>query len=493
MHRQSRLALLALTATLAATATACGDSAPARLTAEQLRDPTACQGCHPKQFAAWSKSMHAYAADDPVFLAMNQRGQRETGGALGTFCVKCHAPLAVREGLTTDGLNLATVPSAKKGVTCFFCHSAESVDGTHDNPLVLTTDGRMLGPIADPDPSAPHGSGYAATLDDGKTESATTCGSCHDIVNGHGVALERTFQEWQQTLFAVPPHGLSCASCHMNGSDDKAAVTSKRIRRLHDHAFPAVDVTLTVTPTPAELDHRRAVQDQLDSAVQGTICFNDGTQSITVAVDNVGAGHSFPSGASQDRRLWLDVTAYAGAQVLYQSGVKATETVETAADPDLVVLRDCIFDGAGNEVRMFWEAQDQTINLLPGPVVATAQDPTSFNRTHVKYAFPRTGPLSASPDRIRLQMYLKPVGDDVLQSLVASGDLDPAVAALVPTFAIGGGGTLEWTRAGATASIDATTGDRLLCVAAGAYTPVSMIATGGSHAHCVAPARTTTP
>ena len=35
--------------------------------------------------------------------------------------------------------------------------------------------------------------------------------------------------------------------------------------------------------------------------------------------------------------------------------------------------------------------------------------------------------------------------------------------------------------------------DRLLCVAAGAYTPVSMIATGGSHAHCVAPARTTTP
>ena len=55
--------------------------------------------------------MHAYAADDPVFVAMNQRGQRETAGALGDFCVKCHAPVAVHDGLTTDGLNLATLPS----------------------------------------------------------------------------------------------------------------------------------------------------------------------------------------------------------------------------------------------------------------------------------------------------------------------------------------------------------------------------------------------
>ena len=31
-----------------------------------------------------------------VFLAMNERGQRETGGQLGPFCVNCHAPLAVR-------------------------------------------------------------------------------------------------------------------------------------------------------------------------------------------------------------------------------------------------------------------------------------------------------------------------------------------------------------------------------------------------------------
>jgi hypothetical protein len=82
---------------------------------------------------------------------------------------------------------------------------------------------------------------------------------------------------------------------------------------------------------------------------------------------------------------------------------------------------------------------------------------------------------------------MKPVGDDVLASLVASGDLAPAVAALVPTFKLGGGASLEWTRAAATASIDAQTGDRLLCVTAGSYTPVSSIVVGKSHAHCRLP------
>src|SRR5258707_14899397 len=119
----------------------CGSPAPAALLPPSaLQDPTTCQGCHPTQFAQWSGSMHAYAAEDPVFLAMNKRGQRETNGALGDFCVKCHAPLAVAQKLTTDGLNLSDLPASAKGVTCFFCHSAASVEGTHDNPLALAAD-----------------------------------------------------------------------------------------------------------------------------------------------------------------------------------------------------------------------------------------------------------------------------------------------------------------------------------------------------------------
>ncbi len=79
-------------------------AAPApELTTAELLDPASCQGCHPDAFADWSGSMHAYAADDPVFLAMEARAQRETGGAIGTFCTQCHAPMAVLTGALSDG------------------------------------------------------------------------------------------------------------------------------------------------------------------------------------------------------------------------------------------------------------------------------------------------------------------------------------------------------------------------------------------------------
>ena len=60
----------------------CGDD---YLSKAELMDPETCKDCHPKHFEEWQSSMHAYAGDDPIFLAMNRRGQRETNGALGRF------------------------------------------------------------------------------------------------------------------------------------------------------------------------------------------------------------------------------------------------------------------------------------------------------------------------------------------------------------------------------------------------------------------------
>ena len=99
---QTRVLLLGALALVA-----CSSSSPpptqTMLTRDQLLDPASCQGCHPDQFSQWSGSMHAYSSKDPVFVAMNQRGQRETDGGLGSFCVQCHAPMALHEGATTDG------------------------------------------------------------------------------------------------------------------------------------------------------------------------------------------------------------------------------------------------------------------------------------------------------------------------------------------------------------------------------------------------------
>src|SRR5882724_9881689 len=97
-HRRlwARGAAACLALGLSAGASGCSEKrAPeAELSRAQLLDPESCRGCHEDYYTEWAASMHAYASRDPVFLAMNRRGIEETSGALGNFCVKCHAPMA---------------------------------------------------------------------------------------------------------------------------------------------------------------------------------------------------------------------------------------------------------------------------------------------------------------------------------------------------------------------------------------------------------------
>ena len=173
-------------------------------TKQQLMDPASCVECHAEHHAEWAGSMHAYASTDPIFRAINAKGQEETQGELGDFCVRCHAPVALALGLTEDGLNLDEVPDWAQGVTCYFCHSVESVNGTHNNPLALSDDGVFRGPYSDAAANTAHASTYSPLLDGDQRESADMCGACHDIVtqDPHRIHLERTYSEWKTSLFA---------------------------------------------------------------------------------------------------------------------------------------------------------------------------------------------------------------------------------------------------------------------------------------------------
>ncbi|HVR61635.1 MAG TPA: multiheme c-type cytochrome, partial [Polyangia bacterium] len=443
----------ALVSVLGFAAAGCGNNAPATrfFTQAELRDPAACQACHPDHVREWSGSMHAYASDDPVFRAMNKRAQRETSGALADFCVKCHAPMAVRDGLTTDGLNLDQLPATAKGVTCYFCHSAQAIDGTHNNPLQLATDGSMFASISDPVASAPHKSSYGTLHDPTHVDSASACGSCHDIVNTLGAPVERTFQEWQASIYAVPPMGLTCSqSCHVDERQAPVANTTTKVRTFHSHTFVGVDLALTDFP---EKDAQRTrVQSLLDIALQSSICLDPVRKQIEIGIDNAAAGHGFPSGATPDRRAWVDVTAYQGDTVVYQSGqVGADQTVETLADPDLWLIRDCIYDTGKQETPFFWQAASLLSNQIPASVTTNVADPASFTKSHLKKLYPADGTkgLDQVPDRITLKVHLKAIGDDILAGLVASGDLDPSLPPLVPTFDLAGGAQ-EWTQATST-------------------------------------------
>jgi len=445
---------LALTSSLAAAAAWTCTPSQAEdlaLTRSELLDPTTCKRCHEDHYREWSGSMHAYAAEDPVFLAMNARGQRETKGQLGTFCVGCHAPMAVREGATKDGLNLAQVAPSLKGVTCFFCHSVDAVEGTHGNPLRLAADGAMRGGIPDPVANAAHPAKYSPLHDRDRADSSAMCGACHDIVTGHGAHIERTFLEWKESVFSQPT-GATCSQCHMEQSATLTPIAQAPgvfARRRKGHTFAAVDAALT--PFPEREEQHRKVKEMLDSTLQTALCVSSFGSSATIRVlaDNVSAGHAFPSGSTQDRRLWTEVVAYQGEKVVYSSGVVADGAAVTSLpDPNLWLVRDCIFDPSGREVHMFWEAASFEGNAFPGQATFDRLDRRFYQ--HFVQPFPRTGTFPGSPDRVTLRFRLQPIGLDVLDDLVASGDLDRTVRDAMPTFDLGDTPLLEWTAASAT-------------------------------------------
>ena len=368
--------------------------------------------------------MHAYAGEDPVFLAMNARGQRETNGELGNFCINCHAPMAVQLGLSEDGLNMDDLPSYAKGVTCYFCHSVESVEGNHNNPLKLSDDGLMRGGLNEPLQNTAHGSRYSKFMDRTQPESAKACGACHDVVTPAGVHLERSFKEWQDSLYASEDGGgLTCGSCHMRGQDAAASnVDNSPLRRVHDHAMPAVDVAITTFPEKEA--QQNAIQELLDATLSAELCVtwaNDETQ-FNFTLENVTAGHSFPSGAAHDRRVWVEVVAYQDENVIFSSGlVGEDEALNSIQDTQLWRFGDQIYDDDGHEVHMFWDARTVESNLLPAPTTPLPGTPHYIN-THKLHTYRIDGEL---PDKATVAVKFRALGIDILQDLIDSGDLDP--------------------------------------------------------------------
>ncbi len=418
-------------------------------TAEELQDPNTCNECHQTHFTEWSGSMHAYASIDPVFRAMNARGQKETNGALGAFCVKCHAPMAVATGATTDGLNLDSLPQKLQGITCYFCHNTTGVTDDHNNPLVLANDAVMRGPVKSPIVFG-HSGEYSQLFDDDVATagfaSSSFCGSCHDIVvpqhfsgASQDIPLEQTFQEWKSSVFAVPSstNPLNCTSgggCHMD-RQLQVPIASPTIphptmptRATHSHDFPAVDTALTDFPDKDAA--AQAVQDKFSTSFRIQICADRPMappSGIMVTLENLNAGHDIPSGAAQDRRVWVELHAYKGGSEIFSSGVVAPGTPATSVS-GTELLYDQTFKADGvTPAHMFWDVAKQTPKVIP---VSTPQAPQGNTYVHVFNG-------GAEPDRVTVTIWVEPIGLDVIDDMAAAGNyLDPSIRAKIPRFAV---------------------------------------------------------
>lgn len=440
-------------ATLAASAvgeTGCSNAAEEEptLTREQLLDPSTCAQCHEAYVREWSGSMHAYASEDPVFVAMNKRFQRESGGSDPDFCVTCHAPMAVVDGRTKDGSNLADLPKAYQGVTCFFCHTAESVGALHNNGVTLSASPTMRGGFSNPTANTAHRSSGSSLHDGARDTSAKLCGSCHDIVTPNGAHIERTYDEWSKSLFARQ-HGQTCNQCHMKPPRDEASSgdilqpvanypgVPARVR--HPHTFAGIDRALT--PFPNMEEQTDEIQKFLNDSLQTSLCVSIQGQAsrFRVILDSVGPGHAFPSGAVSDRRVWVELKATFRDEVILQSGVVAVgEAVhEGAHDPNLWLMRDRVFGPDGSETHQFAQASCYESRLMPYPTTSNPADPEFFRRNVAQDFLCDGGLCPRVPDKVTMQVWIMPIGLEVLQDLVASGDLEPAIVGQMKPMTVG--------------------------------------------------------
>src|SRR5438270_1838020 len=81
-----------------------------------------CGECHPKQFAEWSLSSHAYAAMSPMFNKFEQRINDLARGTINSFCVRCHATVGTALGESRDIAWWNRTGAAQEGITCVTCH-----------------------------------------------------------------------------------------------------------------------------------------------------------------------------------------------------------------------------------------------------------------------------------------------------------------------------------------------------------------------------------
>src|SRR4029079_11716233 len=106
---------------------------------------------------------------------------------------------------------------------------------------------------------------------------------------------------------------------------------------------------------------------------------------------------------------------------------------------NLWLLRDKIFGADNKETHLFWQAARFESELLSAAATADPTDPAFVHSVTKTF----TLPLPA-PDRVTMRVRMLPIDFDLLDDLVATKDLDPAVLDQVPTYDLGGT-TREWT------------------------------------------------
>lgn len=265
---------------------------------------TTCRECHQHIYEEYEVSMHNRSFSNPLFQAQLAREILPASAPSGTAieeakgCIFCHAPVL---SMTEDLPGAGNLKPQEDGISCDFCHTLIGIDNKKEylsDPL-----GKKMGPLR----SETWHSKYSAFI--GTSEF---CAICHNAYNRNSVEIKSTFSEWRGGKFAA--NGTQCQDCHMslNGFQDTSGKShfatgkvatiggiskeGKEDTKLYSHRFPGA---YSKTQMAAALKVRLGGDDRYQPGEP---------YSFVVFVDNSKTGHKMPTGSTDLRLLWLEVT-----------------------------------------------------------------------------------------------------------------------------------------------------------------------------------------
>jgi hypothetical protein len=146
-------------------------------------------------------------------------------------------------------------------------------------------------------------------------ETAEFCGSCHNVDHpGNGMHLEATYTEWKNGPYAK--EGIVCQDCHMTpgpGVTKPNPGTAAAGGPQRDHIY-----LMTFAGGNVGLGDAQLAEERLQAAVEMELVAPEilepgATADVEVTLTNVGAGHYVPTGLTEVRQMWLEVTADTGS------------------------------------------------------------------------------------------------------------------------------------------------------------------------------------
>jgi hypothetical protein len=223
-----------------------------------------CAKCHQKIYDEWRVSGHAYSAVSPMFTRFEQKVAELVRGTSGTFCLRCHAPIATQTDYPRDASIFDGPVVFREGITCIVCHRVVERYGRVNGERRIET-GNEYAPVVgniggdgiaaviadrdnfkvkvDPNDKRPLQGIHQGAIQFEQLADSSFCAGCHQVVVQPGIALEIVYQQYRQG--PACKKGISCQDCHMGAVPGKplgyptgpaAEISGKTINNNRKHS-----------------------------------------------------------------------------------------------------------------------------------------------------------------------------------------------------------------------------------------------------------------